>query len=208
MRGYFTYLLVFLAVFSFIHLVLATSGLNTYNQAKSIAIKKLYQKEMNFKEVVRELARQAVRDAFLLYVAERIATNTESTFNIAELKHRIKNAVYLKFLLSAKLFQSSYEEDDLSFWCSINNIDSESLATSKKGSLDLKSATPCLGCLHIQNIECIELIGVDITLLNTSSLEKSRISVDLSHFGVSLYSKDYNIASVGFIPADGKVEIG
>ncbi len=210
MRGYFSFLLVFLAAFSFIYFVLAFTNLNNYNQAKPIMIKQLYQKEMNLKEVSRELARQAARDGFLMYRAEVAITGGASNFDIEEAKQRIKDAIYVRFVLFDQYLASEYknENTEVSFWCSASEINSDVLSNAKTLTQNSKSAQPCAGsCFPVKTSACRDAIEVSIDLANASKIEESKITIGLSRFGFSLYSKNQDLAAVGYIPRGGRVYI-
>lgn len=210
MRGYFSFLLVFLAVLSFFYLSLSIVELSGYSQAKSVVIESLYYNEMNLKETAREIARQAGQEAFLLYLAEVAASGDPASFSIREAERRIRDGVHQRLMV----FDSYLHSKDamgkgvaVSFWCS-NSISSTELIETKKAMLEQKNATACSACSQVATQQCHDLVDVDVSITtNPPSISTTLVTVDLSRFGFSLYSKKYGVAAVGYFPPGSEVVI-
>lgn len=218
MRGYFSFLLVFSAVFSLFYISSSLVETNNYNQANLIAIESLHQTEMGLKMAMLESGRQGAQEGIMLYIIELIVTEGKdaTSFDMKKAKERIRDAVYARLLVLNGFIQQEYGASSISgisvsFWCSdINELNGDILLQNKQAMVADKKAEPCAVCTPVAMPACrdhIEPKDIDIDL-NIQELEQSKITVDLSGFGLSLYSAKHGIAAVGYMPKDSKVKIG
>lgn len=205
MKGYFTFVLVFISV------ILVLNSFENYalnasqSHAKQISIERAYQIQLNVKEAMLEAARSGAQAG----LEEYVLTHPEDEFDIAEAREAArKKALELVSRLDGWEFDPDFET---ALWCGYTGeMEIERL---KRRMLDEGRLAICNECSRISYQECGNFVNVDIgTGGKIASVwlgaNNPMNPLDEGLVGVSIYSGKFGVSGAGFLPQSEKREIG
>jgi hypothetical protein len=151
MQGYLGFLLVFVSVFLILTLIEAANSATQISLSKAIAAERVYQVQMNAKEVIIESIRQGGREGFLAYNSTHHVKFCKSVdprlrvlcFRKKEADLWIRAGAYIKLAsLDTDMFDSSM---DVKIFCmdSITDLGARGIAQSVR-----LGKQNCPGCKH------------------------------------------------------------
>ncbi len=207
MKAYISFILVFASLLILLYSFEASTNSNSIDLSRSLAVNRIFATELNIKENVIEAARTGAIEGFLAYSALAIPTDT---FNMEDAKKAAKAGAYAKI---ASLNLHSFSNDmDIKLWC---GMPSESgMRDLRDRMLLAKQAQVCDSCTYVTVPLCVDFISVNIVEVEkddgTKTFDLASIKLtdenNEGFFGVSIYSKQYGISSVSYIPASLEIK--
>jgi len=226
MRGYLSFVLVLASALVILNLVILHWQPQSISLANAIAVERVYQTQMNAKEVVLESIRAGGMEAFELYnkthnvtVCQTQGPDHPLCFRIEEAREWARAGSFFRL---ATIDTQAFDEDmEVSIWCMsgiteetarlIANTDNCPICSSYKTSSsnltqEIASGIARGGCaayiypeiVSYNPVENPELANFTITGGPTGSIGGS--------IGISVRYHKFNISSVSYIPAGYVVE--
>ena len=197
MKGFFSFVLLFSLILLIIHSTSCFSNHYLFSMEKLIPIERIYQLEMNLKESVWEGAKEGSLEGISIY----LLSNPEDEFNLENAKQYIKLAVHEKL---SSLNSVDFEDFEFELWC--GNPSKQSLNNLKKEMLLEDKLLICSNCKKLETLNCMDYLEpnflLDISPGELPVLYSLRIGNEKGSFGISIYSKKFQISSVFLLPKE------
>ncbi len=203
MRGYVSFLFVLAALIIFAILSNSYNNSKSINFSEAIALERMEQLSLDAKRDLLIATKYGAIAGFLEYTAE---ATVSKTFDIIQAKERVKRGVYTSLLF----VNPNYLNYESSLWCG-EIPDETELGFIAENSIRLGAPQMCKLCQPISSPECKDFISVEIME------EKEKFSIirvalgfkDLGEepkiFGITTYSKKFNVSKVSYIPTNENV---
>ncbi|MEW6529072.1 MAG: hypothetical protein AB1391_04230 [Candidatus Micrarchaeota archaeon] len=212
MRGYISFLLILGALAILVVLSNSYNNSKSIDFSKAIALERMEQLSLDAKRNMLIAAKYGAILGFLEYVAELLGSETLYAFDINKAKEHIKSKVHA-FILSVRSNQIASDPDyEFSFWCG-KISDENDLGFIAEKSIRSGAPQMCNGglCWPISSPECKDFISVEIKP-ETKKFSIVRVGLGSKNFGetpkifgITIYSKKFNVSKVSYIPTSENV---
>ena len=216
MKGYVSFLIVLAGLAIFLAFSNSYYYSKSANLSQPISLEKAEQISLQMKRGLLMSAKYGAIAGFAEYLAEVAGSGGTRAFDLSAAKERAKQGAYLSMsaisisaLSSEFNISSPYASSDFEavFWCGEVSSERE-LDRMALSSLNAGMAVKCEGCSTLGSPACADYINLGISqpqpdgvpsiaslYLGSEALgEKPKI------FGITLYSKKFNISKVAYIP--------
>lgn len=208
MRGYISFLLVFAAFAIFVILADAYGNSKSLNFSKAIAFERMEQLSLDAKRSMLTSAKYGAIAGFLEYIREVINSGGIELFDPAAAKERIKDGVYFSLLLLNFFGEEDYQ---IALWCGEVSGESELNSIAERS---LRDGAPkmCANCQPIVSPSCKDYVNVDILNIDENKPAMANLALGSENlgqnpriFGLTIYSRKFNISKVSYIPTSEKI---